>query len=351
MQGVVFLGNRKMEIRSFQNPVPGPGEVVLKIKASGMCGSDLKFYRAPGGSAAALEALGYSYDGNPIIAGHEPCGVVTEIGAGVKQEEAVVGDRVMVHHYLGCGTCKHCLSGWPQLCLHGVKKIYGVTDHGAHANYMKVAASTLVKLPDEISFTAGSAISCGTGTAYGALKRLGLSADDSIAVFGQGPVGLSVTQLATAMGARVIALDVSSERLSRAGEFGADELINPSQVDAVKSIRELTDGEGSNYSIDCSSALSARVAAVQCVRTWGKACFVGEGGEFSLNVSKDMLRRQVTVIGSWTFSKQWQAECAQFVVDHKVDVDRLFTHHYKLEEAVEAYKLFDSQTTGKGVFE
>jgi len=113
MKGVVFLGNEIMEIREFPDPEPGPGEVVIRIKASGMCGSDLKYYRAPGGSAAALAKLGYSFDGNPIISGHEPCGIVADIGPGVKPEVAREGDRVMVHHYLGCEECLHCRAGWP----------------------------------------------------------------------------------------------------------------------------------------------------------------------------------------------------------------------------------------------
>jgi threonine dehydrogenase-like Zn-dependent dehydrogenase len=256
----------------------------------------------------------------------------------------------MVHHYLGCGECTHCVSGWSQLCLHGVT-VYGATGHGSHAQFMKVAASTLVSLPDELSFSTGAAISCGTGTAFGALRRIDLSSDDTIAIFGQGPVGLSATQLASAMNARVIALDISPERLARAKEFGAEETLDPSQDDSVQAIRDLTRGEGADMALDCSSAPTARLASVQCVKTWGKACFVGEGGEVTLDVSRDMLRRQVTIVGSWTFSLQGQADCAQFIIDHKLDVDHLFTHRFRLEEAVDAYRLFDTQTTGKGVFE
>jgi threonine dehydrogenase-like Zn-dependent dehydrogenase len=85
------------------------------------------------------------------------------------------------------------------------------------------------------------------------------------------------------------------------------------------------------------------------VRSWGTACFVGERGQVTLDVSPDLLRRQVTLVGSWTFSRQGQAECAEFVVDQKVDVEKLFTHRWKLEQAEEAYKLFDTQTTGKAV--
>ena len=256
----------------------------------------------------------------------------------------------MVHHYLGCGDCTHCLSGWPQLCLHGVT-VYGVTGHGSHAQYMKVAASTLVSLPEELSFFTGAAIACGTGTAFGALRRINLSSDDTIAIFGQGPVGLSATQIAAAMNARVIALDISPERLARAEEFGAEEILDPSQDDAVQAIRDLTRGEGADLALDCSSAPAARLASVQCVKTWGKACFVGEGGEVTLDVSRDMLRRQVTVVGSWTFSLQGQADCTEFIIDHKLDVDHLVTHRFRLEEAADAYRLFDTRTTGKGVFE
>ena len=152
------------------------------------------------------------------------------------------------------------------------------------------------------------------------------------------------------MGARVIALDVSPERLARAKEFGAAETINPAETeDVVRAVKDLTHGLGAHLSLDASSSADARAQAVRCVRTWGKACFVGEGGSVSLDVSPDLLRRQVTLIGSWTFSTMGQAECAQYVADRGVDVDKLFTHRWKLDQAKEAYELFDQQSSGKGV--
>jgi threonine dehydrogenase-like Zn-dependent dehydrogenase len=346
MKGVVFPGERKVQILDFPDPTPGPGEVVLEIKASGMCGSDLKFYRAVGGASS----LGLGKISGPIIAGHEPCGVVVAVGPGVPEKQAKVGMRVMQHHYRGCGVCEHCSTGWMQLCVEGVAEVYGATGHGAHARYMKCPARTLVPLPDELSFEAGAAISCGTGTAWGALHRLGLQGDHTIAIFGQGPVGLSATLLAAEMGARVIALDTSDERLARAKEFGTDVLINPKITEnVVQAIRDLTHGRGAHVSIDASSSPAARAQAVRCVRTWGKACFVGEGDTVTLDVSNDMLRRQVTVIGSWTFSTVGQAACGRYVADRGIDLDRLFTHRWRLEQAEEAYRLFDAQTAGKGV--
>ena len=336
MKAVVFTGDRTLELMEVPDPTPGPGEVVVEIKASGMCGSDLHQYRAPRKE-------------NLNIAGHEPCGIVAAVGAGVPHEQATVGDRVMDHHYSGCGVCKHCRGGWSQMCLEG-SIVYGGSGDGAHARYMLVPAHTIVKLPDALSFKTGAAISCGTGTAYGALKRLGLAGDETIAIFGQGPVGLSATQLAKAMGARVIALDINAERRNLATKFGADEVVDPMSNDVVDAIRDLTHGEGAQKTLDCSSNSEARRAAVQAVRTWGTACYVGEGGNVTLDVSNDLLRRQVKLVGSWTFSKSGQADCAEFVADRKIDVDSLFTHEFMLDQAEEAYKLFDTQSTGKGVF-
>ena len=346
MKGVVFPGDRKLQILDFPDPTPGPGEVVLEIKASGMCGSDLKFYRAVGGASS----LGLGKISGPLIAGHEPCGVVVAVGAGVSAKQARVGMRVMQHHYRGCGVCEHCSTGWMQLCIEGVAEVYGATGHGAHARYMKGPARTVVPLPDELSFEAGAAISCGTGTAWAALHRLDLQGDHTIAIFGQGPVGLSATLLAAQMGARVIALDTGEERLARAKEFGAHVLINPKITEnVVQAIRDVTHGRGAHASIDASSSPVARAQAVKCVRTWGKACFVGEGDTVTLDVSNDLLRRQVTLMGSWTFSTVGQADCARYVADREIALDQLFTHRWKLEQAEEAYSLFDAQTSGKGV--
>ena len=191
MRGVTFLGGRTLQLMEFPDPAPGPSDVVLEIKASGMCGSDLKFYRASGETAS----LGLGKVSGPVIAGHEPCGVVAAVGSAVDPRTAPIGARVMVHHYSGCGRCTHCRTGWSQMCVAG-STVYGVTGHGAHAPYMKVPAHTLVALPDEIDFATGAAISCGTGTAYQALRRMNLAGGDTIAIVGQGPVGLSATQLA-----------------------------------------------------------------------------------------------------------------------------------------------------------
>ena len=347
MRGVTFLGDRELQLMEFPDPAPGPHDVVLEMKASGMCGSDLHQYRRPKGGG---QATGLAMPTRPVIAGHEPCGVVAAVGGAVSPAQAHVGQRVMVHHYQGCTVCEHCRAGWQQLCQNVAVKVYGNNNDGGHAPYLQVPANTLVTLPEELTFEAGAAIACGTGTAYGALRRINLSGNDTIAIFGQGPVGLSATQLAKAMGARVIALDISQERLDRATAFGADAVVNPGSNDPVGAIKELTHGRGADLSLDTSASPAGRIAAVRCVKVWGTCCFVGEQGDVTINVSPDMLRRQVTIVASWTFSSIGQEECARFVVDRKIAVDDLFTHRWKLDQAEEAYRVFDRQTEGKGVF-
>ncbi|MCX4834295.1 MULTISPECIES: zinc-dependent alcohol dehydrogenase family protein [unclassified Streptomyces] len=339
MQAVVFLGEGKLDLREVPDPVPGPDEVVLRIKASGMCGSDLHHLHGPHRTGVEL-----------VIEGHEPCGVVESVGDAVRPSEAKVGDRVMVHHYDGCRTCRYCRSGWTQYCPNA-RTVYGGLDgDGGHADFMKVPAHTLIRLPDELSFKTGAAISCGTGTAFGAIKRVGLSADETVAVFGQGPVGLSVTMLAKAFGARVIAVDVEPSRLEMAKKFGADHVIDATQQDSVAAVRALTrDGAGADKSIECSANSAVRRQSVQALRQWGTACMVGVFGTIELD-SQELIQLQKTVVGSLTFSKNLQEECAQFVAERGLDVESLFTDEFRLDEAERAYELFDRREIGKGVF-
>ncbi|MBB3526965.1 zinc-dependent alcohol dehydrogenase family protein [Rhizobium sp. BK456] len=338
MQGIVFTGDCGVRLADFPDPTPGPGEVVLEIKASGMCGSDLHQYRsAPGVISAEL------------IRGHEPCGVVVAVGPGSVAPHARIGARVMVHHYAGCAGCQQCNSGWPQMCEEVPVTVYGIDGHGAHAPFMKVRADTLVPLDERLSFVAGAAISCGTGTAWGAFERMGLTGRDAVAVFGQGPVGLSATLIAKAQGAKVIAVDIDEERLAVARAFGADHIVNPGKEDVVEAVKEHTQGKGASKVLETSGAVQASLDAVRVARAWGTIGLVGLGAEFKMTLSQ-VLRRQLNVVASWTMSIQAQRACADFVMERGIDLDQLFTQRWRLDQAEEAYRLFNKQSSGKGVF-
>lgn len=338
MKGVVFLGDRQLEIRDFPDPTPGPGQVVVHMRASGLCGSDLRPYRS---SAAELGPR------TSVICGHEPCGVVADIGTGVRN--VGVGARVMVHHYSGCGECKHCQTGWTQLCVGG-SKVYGSHADGSNADFELVEDYMCVPMPDGLSFEAGAACACGTGTAYQAVKRLEISGLDTLAVFGQGPVGLSATFFGAVMGARVVAVDPIVERRDLAKRLGATETIDPTVADPVAAVMELTQGEGADATLEATGIHEVRANAVRSTRVWGRACFVGEGGTVALEPTPDIIHRQLTLLGSWTFSTAILAELANFVVNRGLPLDDLITHRYSLAQADEAFMLFDSGRTGKPVF-
>jgi threonine dehydrogenase-like Zn-dependent dehydrogenase len=148
----------------------------------------------------------------------------------------------------------------------------------------------------------------------------------------------------------VIALDVGRDRRELGREFGADAVVDPGAGDVVAALRALTDGEGVDVALDSSGHPDARLAAVRATRTWGRVGLVGEGSQVTFDVSPDLLRRQLTIHASWTFSTLIQEECARFIVRRQVPLKRLLTHRFRLAEAADAYRLFDTQTTGKGVF-
>lgn len=337
MRGIVFPGNKTVSLMNFPDPTPGPNDVIIEVKASGMCGSDLHDYRRPKG------------EHTKIIAGHEPAGTVVALGRSVNDNVAQLHHRVMVHHYHGCTTCHHCRTGWAQLCKAAPVQIYGINADGAHAPYLRVPADTLVPLDDSLSFIAGAAISCGTGTAWGALQRMKLSGRDTVAIFGQGPVGLSATLFAASQGARVIALDIEPARLARAREFGADVVIDCKSETSVEAIRSVTSGHGATMALETSGSSIAGRDAIACVDTWGTACFIGLGTEVKFDV-RQMLPSQITILTSWSMSITGQKECANFIVEHGLNIDRLFTDQWQLEEAEEAYRHFDKQNSGKGAF-
>lgn len=338
MQGLVFDGGRRLSLRKFFDPEPGPGEVLLRVTASGMCGSDLHYYRAEPADADAPVCIG----------GHEPAGVIAELGAGVDPNRYTIGQRVMVHHYAGCGTCAACRSGWTQMCTTGPALVYGKSANGAHAPYMTVSAHSVMPLHDDLSDMAAATIGCGTGTAWGALDRVGEVGGVDVVVFGQGPVGLSATMLATARGARVIAVDLADSRLTQARAFGAAHTINSATVDPVATIKDLTCG-GATVAIETSGATAAATAALDSLAPWGRLGVVGLGGRVEVDVRK-FLSRQITIATSWSLSSVQQMHCADFVARNRLPIDDLFSHRWSLDDAVEAYEEFDKQTSGKGVF-
>ena len=342
MRGAVLLGNRQIEVRDFPDPEPGPKQVVVHMRASGLCGSELhSLYQPATEQRRNTRTWGY-------IGGHEPAGEVAKIGSDV--EGLQVGDRVVVYHIQGCGYCKYCRSGWMLHCLNA-KRSYGWDINGGHADFILVNEENCVKLPNALSFADGACCACGTGTAFQALRRIGVSGRDRFVAFGLGPVGLSGVMLARAMGAEVIGVDLVPERMELARKLGASTVLDASKEDVVHIIREMTEGEGAEASADFSGNPQARNQALDCVRIWGRVAFVGEGNLTMINPSPQMLHKQLTVVGSWVFGLWELKELVDFLVWHRLHPDTMVTHRFPLEQIAEAFRLFDQGKTGKVMIE
>jgi threonine dehydrogenase-like Zn-dependent dehydrogenase len=206
-------GNRVVELREVEKPEPGEGQVLLAMRASTICGSDLR--------AIYREHLGEGPEAyQDVVGGHEPSGQVVAVGSGVP--ELAVGDRVVVYHISGCGVCDECRKGYQISCTSESRRAYGWQRDGGHADYLLAEHRDLLKLPDNLDYLDGACVACGFGTAYEALCRVDVSGRDRLLVVGLGPVGLAVGLLAKAMGAsEVIGTDPSPERRALAVRLGA----------------------------------------------------------------------------------------------------------------------------------
>jgi propanol-preferring alcohol dehydrogenase len=188
------------------------------------------------------------------------------------------------------------------------------------------------------------------GTQYSTQKRLGVSGSDTVAVFGLGPMGLAGVLVARARGARVIAVDLLDDRLELARELGAVETVNSGGADPVAALRELTGGRGVDVAVDCSGAPPAQNAALDAARKLGAVAFVGESRETTINPSDQMIRKLLTVIGGWYFRLSEFPEIARFAVEHDLPLEKLVTHRFGIEQAADAFRMFDDRETEKAVF-
>ncbi|PZE21734.1 zinc-dependent alcohol dehydrogenase family protein [Paenibacillus xerothermodurans] len=342
MKGVIFPGDKRVEIKEFPIPTPAQGEVLVKLKASAICRSDMSLYYGNGQAVVGGDAA----KTGAIIPGHEPAGVVERVGDGVNSIKE--GDRVAVYLADGCGECAHCKSGYMMFCKSW--QCIGFDRHGGDADYIVVPEKNCMKLPDGLSYAAAAVSTDAVGTLYHAQKRLGISGRDTLVIFGLGPMGGAGILVAKALGATVIAVDMIDERLELAKELGADFTLNGKHVKVVEEIMAITNGRGADAAIDCSGNTHAENQALDCVRPHGRVAFVGECKESTIRPSEQLIRKQITLIGSWYFPIQEFDEITELIVRKNIPVEKLITHTFPLEEAATAFRLFDERKTEKAVF-
>ena len=340
MKGVVLPGNSTAEYRELPVPTPGHGQVLVQMKASSICGSDIRaIYRAHLGKGPE----GYQPG---TIAGHEPCGQIVEVGPGCK--EFKVGDRVILYHISGCGVCDDCKAGYMISCHNENRAAYGWQRDGGHAPYLLAEENTCVRLPDNLSYVDGALIACGFGTVWEALTRMRVNGRDRMLVTGLGPVGLAAAMLGRALGVdEVIGVDTSLERMQLARKLGLVDHALLSDSETLEKIRVLTDAKGCEVSIDCSGAAPARLLALQGTRQWGRCAYVGEGNDVRFEVSPLLIHPQITLYGSWVTSLAHMSELTQRLSRWNLHPEKTVTHRFSLEEAAEAYRVADQGRSGK----
>lgn len=340
MQGVVLPGNSTVETREYEVPTPGHGEVLLRTKASTICGSDIR--------AIYHEHLGKGPEGyQGVIAGHEPAGQVVAIGEGCRRFKE--GDRVIVYHISGCGVCNDCRRGYMISCTsEQFRRAYGWQRDGGMAEFLLAEEKDLVLLPAELSYVDGAQVACGFGTVYEGLEKIGISGNDAVLVTGLGPVGLAAAMLSRAMGAQqIIGIDVLHERVQLARDLGLCDDVLTAGPENLQEVLDLTQGRGVERAVDCSAHHEARATAVRATRKWGRVALIGEGGTMQLEPSPDLIHDQKTVYGSWVTSIWKMEDLVERIVRWDIHPADLVTHRFSLDQAGDAYSLMASGECGK----
>jgi threonine dehydrogenase-like Zn-dependent dehydrogenase len=292
MLAAFLPGNDRVELRTLSTPRPGHGEVLLRVKASTICGSDIR--------CIYHEHLGKGPEGyQGVIAGHEPCGQIVEVGPGCRRFGA--GDRVIVYHISGCGVCNDCRRGYMISCTsERYRRAYGWQRDGGMADFLLAEEKDLIHLPAELTYADGAQVACGFGTVYEGLEKIGISGKDAVLITGLGPVGLATGALCRKLGAnKIIGIDVVKERMQLALDLKLCDEVLESGSGNVAEVRRLTGGMGVERAVDCSANDQARATAIRATRSrfTGGAILAPEAGWVGDCVSESPDRFLPTFVG------------------------------------------------------
>jgi threonine dehydrogenase-like Zn-dependent dehydrogenase len=332
MRAAKILDAQKVETREFPDPEPDGEFVVVRIEAAAICGSD-------------LHALYQKAGEKKWIPGHEGAGTVVAVD---KPSYLKVGDRVATTAFQQCRVCDMCRAGYTAYCR-ALKGVYGFSVDGVHAQFVRIAESSLLPLPDYIPFDEGSLILDPVGTPYHALKRIGANATHTIGVFGLGPMGLGAVLMAARLGARVIGVDMVAYRRDLAVKLGVWKTVSPVDGDVVKQIRDLTKGYGLDRALECSGKAEPLHAALDLCRPFGHVAIIGENEKAVIRPSDHFNRKEIFLSGSCCFPLGEYGEITR-LFENGLSVKDMITHRFTIEHAAEAYATFATGNTGKVIF-
>lgn len=262
MRAIRYHGPKQpLRLEDVPIPSPGPGDVLVRVTAAGLCHTELHFL-------SGLLNLGVA----PLTLGHEVVGRVERAGPGVGPVQP--GDRVIVYYYVGCGRCRHCLAGSENLC-DALRAEYGFVSDGGFAEYVTVPARNLVRLPDHVADEAAAPIGCSVTTAVHAAALARLAAGDVVVVYGVGAVAFGLIQLAALSGAEVIAVSRTPAKLERARALGATHVLNAGDGRVAERVRELTGGHGADVAFELVARKDTMAASTAALAKRGRLVFIG----------------------------------------------------------------------------
>ena len=295
MRALVYQGPMTMTVEQVPDPVPGPGQVLVQVKAVGICGSDVHGFIGKTGRRKP-----------PMIMGHEVTGVVVQVGTDVTHFGP--GDRVAINPILACGMCRNCRTGRPNICLD--RHALGVDLPGAYADYVQVAERMLWPLPDELSLEAGSLVEP-LAVALHAVNLTPLRLMDTVVIVGTGTIGLLTLMAARLAGAgTVIVTDKSAHRLNVARRLGADVTINVDQEQPLPIVQSLTDGAGADAVIEAVGFSATVQQALSLVRPGGHVTWIGNSQPMIEMNMQSVVTREVTVQGAYAFHDEFPQSLA-----------------------------------------
>ncbi len=343
MKAAFFQGPNKdplFKIEDVEIPKPNPSEVLVKNHASALCGTDLHII--DGSLLRNVRGEWLAYKDLPIVIGHEAAGIVEEMGSNVKRFKK--GDRVFTAPNIFCGYCTHCIRGNTNLCNN--RKVIGLHYAGFHSEYFICDEKSLYKLPESVDFDVGCLIGDTLGTAYHAINKVHVQPGDVISIWGLGPIGMAVAQMAKISGAsKVIAIDVMPGRIKLAKELGMDHYIHSDEADAL--IKELTMNEGVDVSIEVTGIDAVLESAFNTTRKGGKILVVGmHSKRFNLHTLA-LSYREITMIGTFSHAFSESEHVINLINSNKINLKNLISHKFPLEEINEAYRLFIAKKTNK----
>jgi len=334
MRAAVFHGaDRPLSVEEVPAPSAGPGEVVIRVAACGVCHTDLHY----------LDHGTPTFKAPPLILGHEISGTVSEVGEGV--EEPAVGDRVLVPAVLSCGTCTACRTGRENICENSL--MLGNAMDGGFAEFVSVPAKDVFPLPEEIPLIEGSIIADAFTTPYHAVVNRGrVAPGDRVVVVGCGGIGLNLVQMVAALRGRVVAVDVADPKLEWARRLGAEGVLNPTGYERpARALRGLTGG-GAHVSFEAVGTPGTQALALDALRTGGRLVLVGYSpDDMSLNSGRVMFR-ELEVVGSLGCRPVDYPRVIELVRQGRVRVEELVTHRFALDEVNAA---FDTLRAGDAV--